>query len=454
MGALLYSAGPMLPRLTGLPALGSAVLLSVLLAPAVAAAADKTLTGDQTLSGEQTFRNLTVDPTGILRVSTLSADPINGGWLRIRANTIILKPGARIIADGAGYLGKNGADGSAPPTTNGGGGLGATPGLPGGGGGFFGAGASGSSEATAGTCLDYGAKSPGGHAYFDLTAMSPIPGAAGGAANLMAIVGSAGGNGGGGIELDAAVIVIDGMISANGAKPFAIGAGGPGGGAGGTIKIVTSMLTGMGTLQVLGGAGAHGPGSTNPAMAANNGGGGSGGVIVFSLPAGAMPPASLKLQLDGGANGDCPAAAAAGMMVSDALKIGCVDLDGDKHYSALCPGSQGDDCDDTDPAIHPGAAEICDGKDNNCDGNIDEGANLCPPGNACVAGSCTAALPDAGPADAGPGVDGGASPDHLEFGGGCALPAMGSGLPAGAALALGLGLLSLAARGRRGPRPR
>ena len=31
------------------------------------------------------------------------------------------------------------------------------------------------------------------------------------------------------------------------------------------------------------------------------------------------------------------------------------------------------DCDDTDAAINPGAAEVCDGFDNNCDGGIDEG---------------------------------------------------------------------------------
>ena len=44
-----------------------------------------------------------------------------------------------------------------------------------------------------------------------------------------------------------------------------------------------------------------------------------------------------------------------------------VDEDGDGYYSES-------DCDDTDSSINPGATEVCDGVDNDCDGVIDVGA--------------------------------------------------------------------------------
>ncbi len=50
----------------------------------------------------------------------------------------------------------------------------------------------------------------------------------------------------------------------------------------------------------------------------------------------------------------------------------CRDSDSDGYNSSSCGGQ---DCDDSDPAVNPSAAEKCDGKDNDCDGQVDEG---CP----------------------------------------------------------------------------
>ncbi len=72
-----------------------------------------------------------------------------------------------------------------------------------------------------------------------------------------------------------------------------------------------------------------------------------------------------------------------------------IDRDGDGHgvgeprcgcaFNPPWTATVGDDCNDDDPAIHPGATEICDGKDNDCDGRTD------PPGLA----DCTLAYVDA-----------------------------------------------------------
>ena len=43
------------------------------------------------------------------------------------------------------------------------------------------------------------------------------------------------------------------------------------------------------------------------------------------------------------------------------------DVDGDGFF-------QSEDCDDNDPGSHPGGIEVCDGKDNDCDGPYDEDA--------------------------------------------------------------------------------
>lgn len=72
----------------------------------------------------------------------------------------------------------------------------------------------------------------------------------------------------------------------------------------------------------------------------------------------------------------------------------CQDQDGDGHgvvgaaTKMDCKPSAGfgdcdADCDDRDASIHPGVAEVCDGRDNDCDGKIDEGARM-----ACGLGLC------------------------------------------------------------------
>jgi hypothetical protein len=64
--------------------------------------------------------------------------------------------------------------------------------------------------------------------------------------------------------------------------------------------------------------------------------------------------------------------------------IPCTDADGDGYGSVSSNQCSytGQDCDDADPNVNPGAPEICDGKDNNCNGETDEGLDC----NACSNG--------------------------------------------------------------------
>lgn len=58
------------------------------------------------------------------------------------------------------------------------------------------------------------------------------------------------------------------------------------------------------------------------------------------------------------------------------------DDDGDGHAEYDATGTEAD-CDDEDPWTFPGAAEDCDGRDNDCDGAVDEGEDDTPDG-ACA----------------------------------------------------------------------
>ncbi|MFC1889575.1 MopE-related protein [Thermodesulfobacteriota bacterium] len=56
------------------------------------------------------------------------------------------------------------------------------------------------------------------------------------------------------------------------------------------------------------------------------------------------------------------------------------DADGDGF---VCVEDGGEDCDDTDASVHPGASELCDGEDNDCDPGTSDGADEGWNGAAC-----------------------------------------------------------------------
>jgi hypothetical protein len=70
--------------------------------------------------------------------------------------------------------------------------------------------------------------------------------------------------------------------------------------------------------------------------------------------------------------------------VSGACVNAGTDGDGDGYVIAGC--ASGDDCDDSSGAVHPGAAESCNGVDDDCNGAIDDG-----PGLMCAMGSSPSA---------------------------------------------------------------
>jgi hypothetical protein len=77
------------------------------------------------------------------------------------------------------------------------------------------------------------------------------------------------------------------------------------------------------------------------------------------------------------------------------------DGDSDGHYtlvgSCLKPA---DDCDDSDNTVYPGAEEVCDGKDNDCDGEVDEGLSTDGDSDGHYApGSCMEPADDCDDAD-------------------------------------------------------
>jgi hypothetical protein len=103
---------------------------------------------------------------------------------------------------------------------------------------------------------------------------------------------------------------------------------------------------------------------------------------VDGLPVSCKPGAPAP-ETCNGADDDCDGATDEG-----AGTIQYLDADGDGYGNPLAAKTacevligyvaDGSDCDDTDPAIHPGVVEKCDGNDDDCDGTVDEeGATGC-----------------------------------------------------------------------------
>ncbi len=80
--------------------------------------------------------------------------------------------------------------------------------------------------------------------------------------------------------------------------------------------------------------------------------------IPFAVIQGGTPPAEVYVELQDRLESI--------IYTSNSVSIPDDDLDGDGFGKTT-------DCDDNDPNVNPGASETCDGKDNDCDGLVDEG---------------------------------------------------------------------------------
>jgi hypothetical protein len=329
------------------------------------ASPDLVLDGQElSLAGTHRFRIVNLSNGAKLVVPPYAGDPKTGGRLEIIAHYILIDATSTVNATAAGYRGLLNADGEGE-----GGGKGAMV----------------SSDATGGG----GHGAPGGHGVLS-SGCVVIDGATGGQISVAGAkdvtfggAGSAagtadgtdggrGGRGGGAILLRAGRIELDGRVLANGETGGVFHDDSAGGGAGGGVLLQASQWLGFGGVIEANGA----PGGVSSKC---QGGGGGGGFLRLLVQG--IPPGVTLSQLGGSAT--CAAASGQNATLLSPENPGCLDLDNDGFQSNQCGGT---DCDDSDPLVKKGGVEVCNGQDDDCDGQVDEG-DLCP-GGQCVGGAC------------------------------------------------------------------